>query len=155
MRHYGRGRYSREQAKALPLAFAFVAIGVGFYFAPAATAGMIAAALVGLAFLCVHQNVRLSRKGQSATGEVVDHHREEDCFFPVIEFSDANAVVRRETTRTGRGVPTPPVGSRVSVMYDPCGKLACEIDSFWRRSGLIVFLLLLALVFAIGAALGQ
>lgn len=155
MRHFSRRSYLRQQFSALPLVLAFVAIGLGFYFAPAATAGMIAVGLVGLAMLCCYQEVRLSRGGQSAAGEIVDHRREEDCFFPVVEFSDASGNVRRETTRAGRGTPTPAVGSRVAVLYDPAGKLGCEIDTFWSRSGVTVVLLLMALVFALGAVLGR
>ena len=149
-----RRQYISGQLKALPFVIALFAVWLGFYFAPAATAGTIAAGLVGLALVCVFRDVLLSRRGLLASGEVVDHRLEEDCVLPVIEFADASGVVRRETTRTGNGMRTPPVGSRVAVIYDPAGKLGCEIDTFWRRWGVTILLLFLGLAFAIGAVSG-
>jgi hypothetical protein len=115
--------------------------------------GTIAGVFFVLALLCMIGDRRLARLGQRTRGMVVDHRMEEDCFFPVIEFQDNDGATRRETTKMGRGVRKPPVGSRVVVVYDPTGKLGCEIDKFWRRRGFAVALLLFAIVFTVGAIL--
>jgi hypothetical protein len=145
----------REQLKYVPFVIAFVAVGIGFIFAPSITMGAIAGVFFVLALLCMIEDRRLARSGQRAQGMVVDHRMEEDCFFPVIEFQDSGGATRREATQMGRGVKKPPVGSRVVVVYDPTGKLGCEIDKFWRRRGFAVGLSLFGIVFTVGAILGR
>jgi hypothetical protein len=143
----------REQLKYAPLVIGFIAVGIGFNFAPSATMGVIAGVFFVLAFLCMIEDRLLERSGRRAQGTVVDHRVEEDCFFPVIEFHDSGGATRREATRMGRGVKKPPVGSRVVVVYDPTGKVGCEIDRFWRRRGFAVALSLFGVVFTVGAML--
>jgi hypothetical protein len=145
----------REQWKELSLAIAMITVWIGFYFAPSLTTGVIAAALFALALLCVVQDRRLAASGRWAQGTVVDHQSEEGCFIPVIEFQDSDGIVRRDVARSGRGVKRPPVGSRVVVVYDPAGKMGCEIDTFWRRSGFAVALCLFGVLFACGAIYGR
>ena len=142
----------REQLKYVPFVVPVILAGLGFGFAPAVTAGIIAVGFFALAVLCVIEDMRLACLGRRAQGVVVDHQSEEGCFFPVIEFQDSDGSTRREATRMGRGVSKPPVGSHVIVLYDATGKSRCEIDRFWRRSGLAIVLCALGLVFAVGAA---
>jgi len=145
----------REQLKYVPLVIAFVVVGLGFNLAPSITMGTIAGVCFVLALLCMIEDRLLARSGRRAQGMVVDHQVEEGCFFPVIEFQDNSGATRREATRMGRGVKKPEVGSRVVVVYDPTGKLGCEIDKFWRRRGFAVALSLFGVVFTVGAMLGR
>lgn len=141
----------REQLKCVPFVIAFVAVGIGFSLAPSITMGTIGGVFFVLALLCLIEDRLRARSGRRAQGTVVDHREEEGCFFPVIEFLDNGGATRREATRMGRGVERPPVGSRVVVVYDPAGKIGCEIDKFWRRQGFAVALCLFGVVFIVGA----
>ncbi len=90
--------------------------------------------LVGLVLM--GRTLWMSRVGEVAQGTVVDHEKEEGCYFPVVEFRDLSGVARRERADLGRGVRRPAVGSRVVVIYAPKGKMPCQILTFGARFGL-------------------
>jgi hypothetical protein len=72
-----------------------------------------------------------------------------------VEFRDQKGILRQDTTRSGRGVKRPAIGSRVVVLYDPTGKNDSELDSFLRRFGMPLAVAFLGGMFAIGAILAQ
>lgn len=150
-----KSEYMREQLRALPFAVGFIALGVAFMFFPHIALAVIAGALFLIALIIAAEDHLLVRRGFRAQGVVVDHHAEEDCFFPVVEFRDRKGTTRRESTKSGSGIKRPSVGSRVVVLYDPHGKMGCEIDSFFRRWGVAIAIGGLGCIFALGATLAK
>jgi hypothetical protein len=150
-----RSGYLREQLRGLPVAVAFIAVAVGFLLVPHVTAAAIAAILFLIAAAIVVEDRLLARHGRRTQGMVVGFEEEEDCFIPVVEYKDAKGETKRKTTRTGRGVQSPPVGSRVVIVFDPTGKYGCEIDSFWRRWGFALMVALIGAAFVVGAIWGR
>jgi len=100
--------------------------------------------LTGL--LLIGRTLWMAHIGQIAQGTVVDHETVEDCFCPVVEFRDLAGTTRRERTDSGRGVRIPAVGSRVVLMYDPKGKMACQILSFGERWGVPLLVMTIGVI---------
>jgi len=148
-------QYWIEQLRAMPIALAFIGIGVVLLFSVPLALGLISATLFLIAGVCFFHDLRLSRRGCRAQGTVVDFMLEEECYLPVVEFSDRSGVTRRMTTRTGRGIKQPACGNRVRIIYDPDGKSGCEIDTFFRRWGVTLMIAGLGVLFATGARFAE
>jgi len=58
----------REQLRGVPFVIAFLAVGIGFAFAPSITMGTIAGIFFVLALLCMIEDRRLARSGQRTQG---------------------------------------------------------------------------------------
>jgi hypothetical protein len=77
------------------------------------------------------KSVRLVSKGSLAQGTVVAYEFEEDCYLPVVEFSDRSGVLRRFTSATGKGNKPYQEGGRVTVLYNPAQPEQAAIRAFW------------------------
>lgn len=146
-----KSRYLRGQLKELPIAIGFIGMGVLFFISTTIALGIIAAVLFFICAAMIVEDYLLAQRGCRAQAVVVDFRSEEDSFFPIVEFQDRRGETRRVTTKTGRGIKSPPCGSRVVVIYDPEGKNRCEIDSFFRRWGAALMIAGLGCAFVIGA----
>jgi hypothetical protein len=146
----------RQELKTLPVGLPFIGVIVAMYVVPSLAAGTIAAILFLLAIASVIYDSRLGRGGCRTQGIVVGHRPAVGGggVFPLIEFRDRDGNIRREETRLGGSLERPPVGSRVTVVYDPKGKRGCEIDRFWRRFGFEMVLFLFGAAFAYVAIFG-
>jgi len=84
-----------------------------------------------LAAATAFQSIRLVLRGTLAKGTVVGHQREQECYWPIVEFTDRNGSQRRFTSRSGRGKAPYRKGSRVTVVYEPANQNRAEIRAFW------------------------
>ena len=131
-----RRRYWRRQLMQATIAAPIIGAVVVLFYFEVVFGCVIGGAVALLGLVLIGQTLWMSLFGQLAQGTVVDHTREEDCFFPVVEFRDLTGTTRREKTDSGRGIRSPAVGSPVVVFYDPKGKMDCQILSFGVRWGL-------------------
>ena len=89
--------------------------------------------LVGAGWLLVRR-LSLAWHGMAATGRVVAfEQREIDgsvSYLPIVSFTDDRGRAHRFTSVAGRSDPVPPVGTTVTVRYDPSDPGHALISSF-------------------------
>ena len=139
----------------MSIAIGFIGMGALFWYSATVGLGIIAAVLFAISGAIVIEDYLLARRGHRAQAVVVDFKSEENCFIPVVEFQDGRGELRRLATKTGRGVKSPPCGSRVVIVYDPEGKSGCEIDTLFRRWGFAVMVAGLGCAFVAGAIMAK
>jgi type IV secretory pathway VirB3-like protein len=111
-----KSRFLRGQLRELPIAIGFICMGVLFFISTNIALGIIAGVFFLLCAAIIIEDYLLAQRGCRAQAVVVDFRSEEDNFFPIVEFQDRRGETRRVTTKTGRGVKSPPCGSRVVVI---------------------------------------
>ncbi len=88
---------------------------------------VFAAFAVGTAY----ESIRILVRGVVASGTVIGYKEVEDCFCPIVEFTDRSGSTRRFTSSSGRGVRQYADGARVTVVYDPLHPRRTQIRAFW------------------------
>lgn len=104
--------------------------------------------LVGAGVIAWRQ-MALIRAGAKTTGTIVGWEKDEDSYFPLIEYKRPDGSIISFRSETGWGWRVRPVGSKVPVVYDPGNPSRAEIDRFSYRWLAPIAIALLAVVFAV------
>lgn len=109
--------------------------------------------LIG-AVVTAWRSLALVRAGSRTTGHIVAWEKDEDCYFPRVEYKLPDESIAYFRSETGWGWQVRPVGSKVPVVYDPGNPSSAEIDRFAYHWLAPIGIALFAVVFAAAAVQG-
>ena len=93
----------------------------------------------------------LVRAGFRTTGHIVGWEKDEDSYFPRVEYKLPDGSITSFRSETGWGWRVRPLGSKVPVVYDPANPSIAEIDRFNYHWLAPIGIVLFAAVFAVAA----